>query len=518
MKRLALLSVSNKTGIVDLAEALVNRYHFQVLSSGGTARTLADAGLSVIPVSDYTGAAEILGGRVKTLHPKIHGGILARPDRSQDQADLQAHQISPIELVVVNLYPFEETVAQPDTSLEAAIEQIDIGGPTLVRAAAKNYAHVTVLTDPAQYSVYLQDLGESGASSLELRWTCALQAFDRILAYDQAISRYLHQQAAFDPSATSLPQLFFLQGQQHQVLRYGENPHQSATWYQDPLQTGGWTSAQQLQGKELSYNNLVDLEAARAIAADLMEEQKAAAVIIKHTNPCGVALGSTIAEAYSRALAADPVSAFGGIVALTQPLDLEVATQLTETFLECVVVPACTDAAAQELGRKKNLRVLVLPDLATGPQLMIRQIAGGSLVQTPDQKTADPTTWKIVTQRPPSEVEQQDLSFAWRVAKHVKSNAIVIALQGQTLGIGAGQMNRVGAVQIALEQAGEKARGAVAASDGFFPFGDSVELLANAGIQAIIQPGGSLRDQESIAAANAAGMSMILTGTRHFLH
>ncbi len=514
MSPIALISVSDKTGIVELARPLIEQYGFQILSSGGTAKTLAAAGIPVTLVSEHTGAPEILGGRVKTLHPRVHGGILARLDQAEDQADLEAQQIPAIQVVVVNLYPFEATVALPDTTLAEAIEKIDIGGPTLVRAAAKNYAHVTVLTDPSQYPLYLDQLAQHGESSVAFRWSCAQQAFSRILDYDHAIAQYFNTQSEPDGITDGS---FYLRGIAHQPLRYGENPHQTATWYRD-LQLTGWHQATKLQGKELSYNNLVDLEAARAIAAEFLADQSAAAVVIKHTNPCGVALGDTIREAYERALTADPVSAFGGIVALTRPLDVDVARMLTETFLECVVAPELDRAAAEVLQAKKNVRVLVLPDLAQGPVHAVRAIAGGFLTQQPDQGVMDPSQWQSATQAHPTEDDLAELAFAWRVCKHVKSNAIVITQGRQTLGIGAGQMNRVGSVEIALAQAGERVKGAVLASDGFFPFGDSVTLMAKAGIRAVIQPGGSLRDQESIDAANAAGIPMVMTGIRHFLH
>ncbi|NJL98028.1 MAG: bifunctional phosphoribosylaminoimidazolecarboxamide formyltransferase/IMP cyclohydrolase [Synechococcaceae cyanobacterium SM2_3_2] len=522
MARLALISVSDKTDVVDLAHQLVKQYGFDLISSGGTARTLQEAGIPVTPVGQHTGAPEMLGGRVKTLHPRVHGGILAQLDLEQDRIDLAQQGIPPIELVVVNLYPFERTVAQPGVTLAEAIEKIDIGGPTLVRAAAKNYAHVTVLTDPSQYQPYLQELASHSSPRLSFRWQCSRQAFSRILDYDRAIAAYLDAQPDPDthaPAAPSpLPDRLTVHGIPKQTLRYGENPHQAARWYRDPGVEQGWSSAVQWQGKELSFNNLVDLEAARAIAAEFVAGQQAAAVVIKHTNPCGVALGETLAQAYERALAADSVSAFGGIVALTQPLDAATATQLTQTFLECVVAPGLDAAAAEILQTKKNLRVLTLADLCVGPALSLRPIAGGILAQQADDHPSDPSAWTAVTERIPSPEEQSELAFAWRVCKHVKSNAIVISHHHQTLGIGAGQMNRVGSVKIALEQAGEKARGAVLASDGFFPFGDSVELMAAAGIAAIIQPGGSLRDQDSTDVANRHQLAMLHTGLRHFLH
>ncbi|GAX38097.1 bifunctional phosphoribosylaminoimidazolecarboxamide formyltransferase/IMP cyclohydrolase [Nodularia sp. NIES-3585] len=512
MARLALLSVSNKTGIVDLARRLVEEFDFDLISSGGTAQTLKDAGLPVTKVSDYTGSPEILGGRVKTLHPRIHGGILARRDIPQHLTDLENNQIRPIDLVVVNLYPFEETIAKPGVTLSEAVEQIDIGGPAMLRAASKNFAHLTVLCNPAQYEEYLQELGQNnGTASMEFRQKCALKGFSHTASYDQAIAAYLSQS-----SQDSLPQEYNLSGQQLQSLRYGENPHQPAAWYQSGTTPTGWVAATKLQGKELSYNNLVDLEAARRIIAEFTDTP--AATVIKHTNPCGVAVGNTLVEAYQKAFNADSVSAFGGIVALNRPIDAATANELTKTFLECVVAPSCEPEAQEILAAKSKLRILTLADLSSGPQDTVKAIAGGFLVQAADDAQADTSKWQVVTARQPTPDELAELLFAWKVCKHVKSNAIVITSDRTTLGVGAGQMNRVGSVKIALEQAGAKAQGAILASDGFFPFDDSVKTAAAAGITAIVQPGGSLRDQDSINAANELGLVMVLTGIRHFLH
>jgi phosphoribosylaminoimidazolecarboxamide formyltransferase / IMP cyclohydrolase len=515
MARLALLSVSDKAGLVELARQLVQEFGFDIISSGGTAAALKVAGLPVTKVSDYTGSPEILGGRVKTLHPRIHGGILARRDVAQDVADLEQQQIRPIDLVVVNLYPFEQTVAQTDVTLAEAIEQIDIGGPAMLRASAKNFAHLTVLCNPAQYTPYLEELRQTqGQVSLEFRQAAALQAFQHTAAYDRAIAAYLEQQS---PTADGLPQTFHLSGSQRQALRYGENPHQPAAWYQTGTVPSGWAAATKLQGKELSYNNLVDLEAARSIMAEFATDQPAA-TIIKHNNPCGSALGSTVLEAYQKALNADPVSAFGGIVALNRAIDTATAEALTQLFLECVVASGCDDEARSLLQKKGNLRVLILPDLQTSPAYQVKDIAGGFLVQAADRALTLAQDWQIVSEKQPTPAQLEDLQFAWKICKHVKSNAIVVAGDRATLGIGAGQMNRVGSVKIALEQAGEKAQGAVLASDGFFPFDDSVRTAAAAGIAAIVQPGGSLRDADSIAAANELGLVMAVTGMRHFLH
>ncbi|NMG09111.1 bifunctional phosphoribosylaminoimidazolecarboxamide formyltransferase/IMP cyclohydrolase [Brasilonema sp. UFV-L1] len=514
MARLALLSVSNKTGLIDLARSLVEEFDFEFISSGGTAKALKDAGLPVTKVADYTGSPEILGGRVKTLHPRIHGGILARRDIPEDVADLENNQIRPIDLVVVNLYPFEETIAKLGVTLPEAIEQIDIGGPAMLRAASKNFAHLTILCEPTQYEEYLQEMHRSnGEPSLEFRQKCALKGFLHTSSYDQTIAAYLSQSLSKE---AELPQQYTLRSKQLQSLRYGENPHQSAAWYQTGTTPTGWATATQLQGKELSYNNLVDLEAARRIISEFSDSP--AAAIIKHNNPCGVALGNTIQEAYQKAFNADSVSAFGGIVALNHPIDAGTATELTKTFLECVVAPGCEAQAQDILAAKSKVRILILPNLSSGPKETIKVIAGGFLLQASDDAVANTSTWQIVTEKQPSDDELEELLFAWKVCKHVKSNAIVVSGDRTTLGVGAGQMNRVGSVKIALEQAGEKAKGAILASDGFFPFDDSVKTAAAAGIKGIVQPGGSLRDQDSILAANELGLVMVLTGIRHFLH
>ena len=525
MARLALLSVSDKTGLVEFARSLVEEFGFDIISSGGTANALQEAGLPVTKVSDYTSSPEILGGRVKTLHPRIHGGILARRDVPADMADLAAQGIRPIDLVVVNLYPFETTIARPDVSIAEAIEQIDVGGPAMLRASAKNYAHLTVLCQPSQYDLYLQALRQNeGEVPSEFRQQAALKAFQHTGEYDQSIFTYLAEQSSAVrgeqlEEERALSPSFSLTGQQIQPLRYGENPHQSAAWYQTGAIASGWAAATKLQGKELSYNNLVDLEAARQLIAEFVDpENPPAAAILKHTNPCGAALGHTIAEAYEKAFNADPVSAFGGIVALSRAIDGATALLLTKTFLECVVAPSCNPEALEILESKSKVRVLVLPDLMQGADYAVKAIAGGFLAQTSDDQAVDFAAWTVATEKQPTPAQLEELLFAWKICKHVKSNAIVITRDRATLGVGAGQMNRVGSVKIALEQAGEKAQAAILASDGFFPFDDSVRIAAAAGIQAIVQPGGSLRDQDSIAAANELGIVMLLTGTRHFLH
>jgi phosphoribosylaminoimidazolecarboxamide formyltransferase/IMP cyclohydrolase len=512
MSRLALLSVSDKTGIIELARQLIE-FEFEIISSGGTAKALQDAGITVTKVSDYTGSPEILGGRVKTLHPRIHGGILARQDLLEDREDLEANDIRPLDLVVVNLYPFEQTIAQPNVTIPDAIEKIDIGGPTLIRAAAKNFKYLTILCSPESYGDYLTEYNRTnGEISLEFRQQMAGRAFAHTNSYDRAISAYF---AKLNQSA--LGDSYGISGQKIQSLRYGENPHQPAAWYQTGSIASGWAAANKLQGKELSYNNLVDLEAARRIITEFDPKEPAAAVL-KHTNPCGAAVGSSLADAYEKAFNADSVSAFGGIVALNQPIDAATAKALTKTFLECVVAPGCNAEAREILKAKSKLRILLLPDLATGQPETIKAIAGGFLIQKSDDKIENPDDWQIATEKQPTSEQNAEMLFAQKLVKHVKSNAILISRDRTTLGIGAGQMNRVGSVKIALEQAGEKARGGVLASDGFFPFDDSVRTAAAAGISAIIQPGGSIRDKDSIAAANELGIVMVLSGTRHFLH
>jgi phosphoribosylaminoimidazolecarboxamide formyltransferase/IMP cyclohydrolase len=537
----ALLSVSDKEGLVPLAEGLL-AHGYRILSSGGTAATLAAAGLAVTKVAEHTGAPEILGGRVKTLHPRIHGGILAKRSDPAHQADLAAQAIDPIDVVVVNLYPFQRTVADPQVSWETAVENIDIGGPAMVRAAAKNHADVAVLTDPAQYGGFLEALAAGGADEA-LRRRLALAAFSHTAAYDAAIAAWLAGRlGAEEPSpadgagaeAEVIPPLQ-LTLPARQSLRYGENPHQKALWYGSTK--AGLGAARQLQGKELSTNNLLDLDAALATVREFGYGEPAgtgiapggptdpainlpAAVVVKHTNPCGVATGSGAAEALLRALDADRVSAFGGIVALNRPVDAAAAEHLAGLFLECVVAPAFEPAARERLAAKANLRLLELAPaaIAAADRQQLRSVLGGVLAQDLDDQPIDPASWQVVSQRQPSEAEWADLRFAWRVVRHVRSNAIAVAAAGQSLGIGAGQMNRVGSAQIALAAAGERARGAVLASDGFFPFDDTVRLAASHGISAVIQPGGSVRDGDSIQVCNELGLAMVTTGRRHFLH
>ncbi|MBD2602134.1 MULTISPECIES: bifunctional phosphoribosylaminoimidazolecarboxamide formyltransferase/IMP cyclohydrolase [Microcystis] len=511
MGRLALISVTDKTGIVDFARQLTEEFDFEIISSGGTAKTLRSAGIPVIKVGEYTGSPEILGGRVKTLHPRIHGGILARRDWQSDLAEMEANQIRPFDLVVVNLYPFEQTIANPDVTIAQAIEQIDIGGPAMLRASAKNFAHLTVISNPKYYEQYLSQLRQNnGEISLEFRQKMAGETFALTNAYDGAIASYF---ASLNGETTR----FNLAGNALQTLRYGENPHQSATWYGSGTMAQGWGKATLLQGKELSYNNLVDLEAARRLIVEFGREEPAAA-ILKHTNPCGVAIGGSLVEAYTKAFNADAISAFGGIIALNQAIDEATAKELTKTFLECVVAPDCSPEARDILAKKSKVRILLLPDLTTGEKQTIKVIAGGFLVQAADDVVETPEEWRVVTEKQPTAAQLAELLFAWKVSKHVKSNAIVVTKNKTTLGVGAGQMNRVGSAKIALEQAGEAAKGGYLASDGFFPFDDTIRTAAQFGIEAIVQPGGSLKDQDSINAANELGLIMVLTGIRHFLH
>ncbi len=516
----ALLSVSDKQGLVPFARVLIENYGFKLLSSGGTANLLEDAGLEVTRVSDYTGAPEILGGRVKTLHPRIHGGILAKRGNQVHNSDLAQQKIAHIDLVVVNLYPFNETISNPEVEWDEAIENIDIGGPTLIRASAKNHENVAILTSPDQYNKFLEAMEKgSGSIDIEFRKKLAYEAFELTAKYDICISNWLNKKTAQKESS------WLKEISLKQVLRYGENPHQASSWYSSKGQ--GWGAAEQLQGKELSTNNLLDLEAAINTILEFgyssessKESIQPASVVVKHTNPCGVAISDSISSALKLALNADRVSAFGGIIALNSTVDKDAALEIKSLFLECIVAPDFSSEAREILSSKSNLRLLKLAKSAIdkAPRENIRSILGGVLIQEKDDVKTNPNTWKVVTERKPNIKEKNDLEFAWKLVKHVRSNAIVIASGGQSLGIGAGQMNRVGSAQIALEAAGEKAKEAVLASDGFFPFEDTVNLAAEKGISAIIQPGGSIRDDASISACNKLGISMILTSKRHFLH
>jgi phosphoribosylaminoimidazolecarboxamide formyltransferase/IMP cyclohydrolase len=523
VKRRALISVSNKQGLVDFARSLVEM-GWELVSTGGTARSLQEAGLPVTLVSQVTGFPEILEGRVKTLHPMIHGGILARREAAH-LVQLVEHQINPIDLVVVNLYPFRETVSKVGVTFEEAIENIDIGGPSMVRGAAKNHQYVTVVVNPDRYGLVLECLRTAGEVSESLRMQLAAEAYAHTADYDQCIAAYLRTQLADDVSmdkssdlaseANIFPAQFALAGEKVQDLRYGENPHQRAAFYRTVSNSTGLGKARQLQGKELSFNNIVDLQAAWALAKEFSDPT---AVIVKHTNPCGTAEKKTLFEAYQQALAADPVSAYGGIVAFNRSVDQDTAQALSEIFLEVIVAPGFEAEALEVLQSKKNLRLMEIDLNDSAGALEIKTVEGGFLVQEVDQIVLDSDNWQVVSERQPSAAEWEELKFARKIVKHVKSNAIVVSRNRQTLGVGAGQMNRVGSAKIALEQAGEKARGGVMSSDAFFPFRDTIDEAAKAGITAIIQPGGSVRDEESIQAANQHGIAMVFTGIRHFKH
>jgi phosphoribosylaminoimidazolecarboxamide formyltransferase / IMP cyclohydrolase len=508
-KRSALISVSDKTGLVELARAL-SEHGWRILSTGGTARTIEEAGITVTEVSEHTGFPEIMSGRVKTLHPKIHGGILAR--RGADEEVLAEHDIAPIDLVVVNLYPFAATVARPDCRLEEAIEQIDIGGPAMLRAAAKNHADVCVLCDPHDYGALTKSL--PGLPDSTARQGLAIKAFAHTAAYDGQISQYL----AKTTEQTPLPSVINLQLEQTTSLRYGENPHQAAGVYRERGQTPcGLAGTEPLQGKALSYNNLLDADAAWSGVQSLGDEP--ACVIIKHTNPCGAAMGSDPAEAWHKALACDPTSAFGGIVAFNRELDESLAEQLVERFLEVIIAPSVSDGALTRLAGKPRLRVIT-PQPNHRTELELQAIDGGWLVQQADADWQAPEL-KVVTRRQPDDQELADLRFAWQVVRMVRSNAIVYASARATIGIGAGQMSRVDSARIGAlkaEDAGLSLNGAAMASDAFFPFADSIEAAAERGVRAVIQPGGSMRDEEVIEACNKHDIAMVLTGRRHFRH
>jgi phosphoribosylaminoimidazolecarboxamide formyltransferase / IMP cyclohydrolase len=520
----ALLSVSDKSGLIDFARALVGR-GIALVSTGGTRKALADAGLPVQDVSDVTGFPEMMDGRVKTLHPGVHGGLLAVRANPEHQAAMLAHGIAPIDLLVVNLYPFEATLAAGRPYGEC-VENIDIGGPAMIRAAAKNHADVAVVVEPADYGAVLADLdAHGGAVTLTLRRRLAQTAFARTAAYDAAISNWLAGEIG-----EATPAFRAIGGALVEPMRYGENPHQVAAFYRTPDTRAGVATARQVQGKQLSYNNINDTDAAYECVAEFDPERSPAVVIVKHANPCGVAEGETLRDAYEKALRCDPVSAFGGIVALNRTLDAEAAQKIVEIFTEVIIAPDATDEAVAIVGAKKNLRLLLagaLPD-PRAPGLSMRTVSGGFLAQARDNAVVDDMNLKVVTRRAPSNRELADLAFAFRVAKHVKSNAIVYARDGASVGIGAGQMSRVDSSRIAAWKAAEAAktagvpeslaRGSVVASDAFFPFADGLLAAAEAGATAVIQPGGSMRDDEVIKAADEAGLAMVFTGHRHFRH
>lgn len=508
----ALLSVSDKQGLVEFARALSD-YGVEIISTGGTMKALRAAGIPVTYVSDVTGFPEIMDGRVKTLNPYIHGGILAIRDNDEHVKAMQEHNIKGIDMVVVNLYPFRQTVAKPDVTLAEAVENIDIGGPAMIRAAAKNFKFVSVVVNPARYNDVLAEIKAHGEVTDKFRMALAKEAYNHTAEYDAYIAQYLGKELGEGEFSETVHLVY----EKIEDLRYGENPHQGAAFYREKHSAGkGIANATKLHGKELSFNNIVDVEAAYAIVSEF---DKPAAAIIKHTNPCGTGIGKTLAEAYQKAYAADTVSAFGGIVALNREVDEATAEEISKIFIEAVIAPSFSQAALTILTAKKNIRLLACDLLELHDrQTEVKNISGGILVQDRDTADVPCADMKVVTKRQPTEEEWQQLYLAWKVVKHVKSNAIVVAAGDQTIGVGAGQMNRVGSAAIALQEAGEKAKGAVLSSDAFFPFRDTVETAAKAGITAIIQPGGSVRDEESIEAADEHGIAMVFTGMRHFKH
>ncbi|MFT9848865.1 bifunctional phosphoribosylaminoimidazolecarboxamide formyltransferase/IMP cyclohydrolase [Aneurinibacillus sp. REN35] len=509
----ALISVSDKTGIVEFAKEL-EKLGVEIISTGGTATLLQKEGVNVIGISEVTGFPEILDGRLKTLDPHIHGGLLAVRDDAKHQQQIAEHNITPIDLVVVNLYPFKATISKPNVPFAEAIENIDIGGPTMLRSAAKNHKFVAVVVDAADYGKVVEEIKAGKGVSEETKRKLAAKVFRHTAAYDALISQYLTEQVG-----EQLPESYTVTYEKAQDLRYGENPHQTAAFYREPLAgQGNIATAKQLHGKELSYNNINDGNAALAI---VKEFDKPAVVAVKHTNPCGVGTGTTVLDAYKKAYESDPVSIFGGIIAANRPIDKDTALLLKEIFLEIIMAPSFTDEALDILKEKKNLRLLALGDLHTEEKAVdwkLTSVEGGMLVQEADRKQVTAEDIEVVTDRKPTEEELQQLLFAWKIVKHVKSNAIVLAKDSMTIGVGAGQMNRVGAARIAIEQAGDRSFRSVLASDAFFPMPDTVEEAAKAGITAIIQPGGSIRDEDSIKAANQHGIAMVMTKVRHFKH
>ncbi|MEI6512413.1 MAG: bifunctional phosphoribosylaminoimidazolecarboxamide formyltransferase/IMP cyclohydrolase [bacterium] len=519
MVKRAILSVSDKTGLKEFATGLVSM-DVELLSTGGTAKFLRDAGLKVTDVSEVTGFPEMMEGRVKTLHPRIHGGILADRRKPEHMEAIKAQNIEPIDLIVVNLYPFAQTISKPDVTLDDAIENIDIGGPSLVRAAAKNFQSVAVVVDPADYDVILEELKSSKQVSYELRSRLMAKAFSHTAAYDALIANYFNNQ--FDPEYP-FPSTLTLSYKREQTMRYGENPHQKAAFYSDAIQKeAGIGSAKQLWGKELSHNNLLDADAALELVREFSEPTVA---IIKHTNPCGCATASAIPEAFLKAKAADPTSAFGGIIASNRPIDASAAEVILEkgNFFEVIIAPDFTDEAFKMITKRKGwgLDVRLMKVGEFGPSqsgFALKSLNGGILYQSRDLEQLNTDTLQCVTERQPSEEDKTDLAFAWAIVKHVKSNAIVLVKNRQLIGVGAGQMNRVRSVRLALEQAGDEVTGSVMASDAFFPFPDSIETAGSAGVKAVIQPGGSKKDVDAIQSCNQTGMAMLFTGIRHFRH
>ncbi len=516
--RTALVSVSDKSGLAEFARGLA-RFKIKILSTGGTARLLAEQGLAVTEVADYTGFPEMLDGRVKTLHPRLHAGILARRDSPAHLAAIKAAGIEPIDLVVVNLYPFARTVAQPNCTLAEAIENIDVGGPSMLRAAAKNYSGVAVVTDPSDYSKVLAEMEErGGALSDGTRFALAQKAFAESAAYEAAIGNYLTGLAS-DGKVSPFPERLTLQFEKVQDLRYGENPHQAAAFYRDGDPTpGGIAGYTQIQGKELSYNNIADADAAWECVKTF---DQPACVIVKHVNPCGAAIAASPREAYERAFATDPASAFGGIIAFNRKLDAAMAEAVSKQFVEVVIATDFDAEARKILAAKANVRVMSVSLARAAQTYDFKRVGGGLLVQSPDRHNVEASDLRTVTRLKPSPEQLADLLFAWRVAKHVKSNAVVFCAGGRTLGIGAGQMSRIDAARVAAlkaQHAGLSLKGSVVASDAFFPFRDGVDVVARAGAKAVIQPGGSVRDDEVIAAADELGLAMVFTGVRHFRH
>lgn len=511
MKKRALLSVSDKSGILEFAQALA-ALDYEILSTGGTMKHLKENGVAVTAVDEVTGFPEIMEGRVKTLNPMIHGGLLAKQDDGTHQAQMTEHGIQPIHIVCVNLYPFKETISKPDVTNDEAIENIDIGGPAMLRASAKNHAYVTVIVDAADYDQVLEELKTEGQTTLETRRRLAAKVFRHTAAYDALISGYLT-----DLAGEEFPEQVTFTYELKQPLRYGENPHQKAAFYSRPLGSDfSIANAEQLHGKELSYNNIQDANAAIQI---VKEFNQPAAAAVKHMNPCGVGVGETIAEAFNKAYEADPVSIFGGIIALNREVDAATADQLSGIFLEIIIAPSFTAEAIEVLTKKKNIRLLTIPfEQSKQDAWNTVSVEGGLLMQQPDMFGFDDAEIRVATDREPTEAEWEALKLGWAVVKHVKSNAIIVSDAQRTLGVGAGQMNRVGAAGIALTQAGELAKGAALASDAFFPMDDTVEAAAKAGITAIIQPGGSVKDIDSIKKANEYGIAMVFTGVRHFKH
>ncbi|MBI4378884.1 MAG: bifunctional phosphoribosylaminoimidazolecarboxamide formyltransferase/IMP cyclohydrolase [Nitrospinae bacterium] len=510
----ALVSVSKKDGLLGFAKGLTEM-GVEILSTGGTAGLLKDNGIPVIHVSDYTGFPEIMDGRVKTLHPLIHGGILGKRDNEKHLEEMKIHGIKPIDMVVVNLYPFEETVSKGGVTLDEAIENIDIGGPSMLRSSAKNFHDVAVVVDPDDYEEILTEMKENdGLISYDTKMKLSVKAFKHTARYDSLISKFLEERI----EGEGFPSILNLQFEKITDLRYGENPHQKASFYENiGFNTGTLSKAKQLHGKELSYNNILDLNAALEIVREFDET---AAVIVKHTNPCGVATGDTPVSAYRKARETDPLSAFGGIIGFNRALDEETAKEVAATFIEAIIAPDYDTPALTLLKEKKNIRLLKLKDLTKKAQREydLRSVSGGLLLQEKDSITLNEDNLKVVTNRQPAEKEWASMRFAWKVAKHIKSNAIVYAAEGETIGIGAGQMSRVDSVKLAAMKANKPLHGTVMASDAFFPFRDSVDEAAKAGVTAIIQPGGSVKDEEVIASANEHNIAMVFTGIRHFRH